>query len=708
MVDRAPARTKRARGGVRVKALATFVLSVTAALGVVAFLAWYAPRERQRAVEKWRTHLSDVADDRQSMIERWTRERLGDVEVLASLPSVSSRLGGKTSDTSTNAEPTGGSLARVLDSAMQHYGYVSISLLDAGGSVALQRGPRIAPALEFARRIPPGKPARLELASCAPARPCLFFVASVRGSSAPQGKLLTVSDLGRSLYPMLHDTALGAETAETVLMRREGARALFLTPLRQNPAPPLTFARPLAAADFAARAALDGEQIFGEFSDYRGVPVLAATRGLPTTGWGLVVKIDRDEVLADANRHIRIVGAGAGATFFAFALAVFGLVALFRSRQQNELLRAQAELAIVLDGAQDAILFTDPGGRVTAVNRGGESLFGLPRDQLIGHGLQEFQANPHPGELVDFLAKAPEDGELRYESEIRRPNGSRIPVEASVRRAAPVGDHSVLCILRDITERKAAEATREQLNRELEERVRQRTALLEASNRELEAFSYSVSHDLRAPLRAIEGFSRILEEEHASQLSKEAVRLIEIVRVNALRMAQLIDDLLEFSRLGRHDVEVGRVRMAALFQSSFDEIVHASGGPQVELELGKLPDARGDAAMLRQVVQNLLANAVKYTSRETHPRITVDATIEAGWARYAVRDNGVGFDMKYANQLFRVFQRLHTADDFEGVGVGLALVKRIIDRHGGQVGVKAEPGQGAEFCFTLPLADEGS
>jgi light-regulated signal transduction histidine kinase (bacteriophytochrome) len=240
------------------------------------------------------------------------------------------------------------------------------------------------------------------------------------------------------------------------------------------------------------------------------------------------------------------------------------------------------------------------------------------------------------------------------------------------------------------------------LNAELEQRVEARTAALEEANRELESFSYSVSHDLRAPLRAIEGFSRILVEEHAPTLGVEGRRLLGVVSANARRMAQLIDDLLAFSRLGRADLRAGSVDMQALAGGVFEELCPPDSRERVRFEIEPLPCCRGDAALLRQVWANLLGNALKFTSKREHAQIDVGGERRGEEIVYHVRDNGVGFDMAYADKLFGVFQRLHGPEQFEGTGVGLAIVQRIVRRHGGRAWAEGTPEQGATFSFALP------
>jgi signal transduction histidine kinase len=231
-------------------------------------------------------------------------------------------------------------------------------------------------------------------------------------------------------------------------------------------------------------------------------------------------------------------------------------------------------------------------------------------------------------------------------------------------------------------------------------RLATKTAELSAANKELDSFSYSVSHDLRAPLRAVDGFAQMLDEDYARQLDDEGRRLIGVVRSSAQRMSQLIDDLLQFSRLGRKELASERVDMAQVAREVAAEIAPGSAA----IEIAQLPEANGDRSLLRQVWVNLIGNAVKYSSKTRNPRVEVGARAEGPTTMYWVRDNGAGFDMKYAAKLFGVFQRLHRPEEFPGTGVGLAIVQRIVTRHGGRIWAEAEPGKGACFYFTLPAA----
>jgi light-regulated signal transduction histidine kinase (bacteriophytochrome) len=241
----------------------------------------------------------------------------------------------------------------------------------------------------------------------------------------------------------------------------------------------------------------------------------------------------------------------------------------------------------------------------------------------------------------------------------------------------------------------------QQAHDELEQRVIERTGQLEAANQELEAFSYSISHDLRAPLRAINGFARILLEEHAPHMTDAAQEYLSLVRDNAQQMGQLIDDLLAFARLSRQPLSKQPVAPADLVQQALNELRPLQEGRRINFTIGDLPLCQADPALLKQVLVNLLANALKFTGRREVAVIEVGCREAPGAHVYFVKDNGVGFNMAYANKLFGVFQRLHPAEEYEGTGVGLAIVQRIIHRHGGRIWAEAAVDQGATFSFTL-------
>jgi PAS domain S-box-containing protein len=312
----------------------------------------------------------------------------------------------------------------------------------------------------------------------------------------------------------------------------------------------------------------------------------------------------------------------------------------------------------------------------------------------------------HPDDRDRVLRTIAEDmfeKDLRQVNEFRTitKDGREIWVEAVGTRTELQGRVTGLVSLRDVTERKQAEEEIRSLNEELEQRVIERTTQLEAVNKELEAFAYSVSHDLRAPLRSIDGFSQVLLEDYAGKLDEEGKDYLQRVRSASQRMADLIDDILNLSRLTRGEMQRETVDLSALAQAIATELQQSQPERQVEfiITLGLVVTA--DAHLMRVALENLLGNAWKFTQKQPSARIEFGYAETNGQSAYFVRDDGVGFDMAYADKLFGAFQRLHSSNEFEGTGVGLATVQRIIHRHGGDIWAESAVDQGTTFYFTL-------
>ncbi|MBI1347825.1 PAS domain S-box protein [bacterium] len=355
------------------------------------------------------------------------------------------------------------------------------------------------------------------------------------------------------------------------------------------------------------------------------------------------------------------------------------------------------------------IVMVAESGDITFVNAQAEQMFRYPRAELIGQPVEKLIP-------ARFLARHQQDRTAFFEKPVARPmgagrdlwahrsDGSEFPVEIGLSPIRISHQMFVVASIVDISARKAAEEQSRQLTLRLEQTVAERTQELTASNKELEAFSYTVSHDLRAPLRAIDGFSRMLVAQHKSSLPASAQELLHDIRQNAQIMGQLVDDLLRFSRLGRQALQRQSVHPREIVDTVLKDQLAALPHRKISVHIDELSTCRADPALVKQVWINLLSNAIKYTSKTEQAEIWIGSRRgdQADQITYFIRDNGVGFDMQYAGKLFGVFQRMHRAEDFEGTGVGLAIVQRIIQRHDGVVWANSEVNQGSTFYFTLP------
>lgn len=365
---------------------------------------------------------------------------------------------------------------------------------------------------------------------------------------------------------------------------------------------------------------------------------------------------------------------------------------------------AAARLAAIVTFSGDAIIGKDLNGIITSWNAGAENIFGYSADEIVGQPLLRLIPDDLLEEADSILTRIRGGQAIPTFDTVRvRKDGSRIDVAVTT---SPIRDVTGRVIgsskvARDITERKMVEAQIQQLNEDLELRVAERTAQLKSANEELEAFSYSVSHDLRSPLRSMDGYSHMLLEDYGAYLPEDGKRALLRIRSGSRKLGLLIDDLLSFARLGRATLMQDVVDMNELVADTLLVLQEAQRGRSIDLQIGDLPAGAGDATMLAQVWENLISNALKYTGKRETALIEIGSKQEGEETVYFVRDNGTGFDMLYVGQLFHVFQRLHCSEEFEGTGVGLAIVHRIIERHGGRTWAEAAEGVGATFYFTL-------
>jgi signal transduction histidine kinase len=578
-------------------AVAVFLI-LSIGIGAAGF--WYYADQKKSRLAEYGRQLGAIADLKIHEIHTWRRERLGDAGVVSHEPDFPQVI--KAIQARSKPESPSQGFRAWLDSFLSSYGYLNATIFDAGGRIIF----RIRPAPEenvdaeirrgIAGVLRSGAPALTDLYfpgdSSAASMDILAPIPDPKDTSRTIGVLAFRINPYYFLYPLIQTWPTASDSAETLLVRREGEEAVYLNELRHRKGTAGRLRFPLADSRLPAAKAISGFSGVFEGSDYRGIPVLAATRAIPDSPWFLVSKVDLDEVFRPVRREGRILAL--------FCLALIGAA-----------------------------------GMATA---------NLIRREQVRH--------------------------LRKERAEQR---KRLNAEAEVLK----------------------------LNAELEERVRRRTMQLEEANQELEAFSYSVSHDLRAPLRVIDGFSQVLQEDYGGRIDEEGKSHLDRIRFNAQFMGELIDDMLKLARLSKTEIRAEEIDLSRLARESASDIARAYPKRVVDLVIAEGLTARSDSRLVRAVLDNLFDNAWKFTAPIPRPRVEFGADPGPERHVYFVRDNGVGFDMTYVGKLFGIFQRLHDRNEFPGTGIGLASVQRIIHRLGGRVWAESREGRGAIFHFTL-------
>jgi PAS domain S-box-containing protein len=379
-----------------------------------------------------------------------------------------------------------------------------------------------------------------------------------------------------------------------------------------------------------------------------------------------------------------------------------------RKRTEEALREGEQRYRALFEQARDSIIILElpPDGApiIRDVNAAALRMHGYSRDELIGKPVTMLDAEEPLSTLVSERIHRLQTAEgAIFETRHLRKDGSTFDIEVSLKDFSVSGKHLAIDITRDITERRRAEEKIQKLNSELEQRVWERTAQLETAVHELEAFSYSVSHDLRSPLRTIDGFSQLVLEDYGDKLGEEGKELLGRVRGAAQKMSLLIDDMQTLARLARRDMQLEPVDLSGVAWKVVNELRRQDPARIVEFVVAEGVTTRGDGRLLRIVMQNLLANAWKFTRKQSQARIEFGVANEEknGEKVFYIRDNGAGFDMAYIDKLFKPFERLHTESEFAGSGIGLVIVKRIVERHGGKIWAEGAVGKGATFYFKL-------
>ena len=699
-----------------------FFIFLVLSSGAVSYTAFQRHSSNIRQGEL--NELSTIADLKVAEIAKWRKEREGDAEIFSRAPFFARVI----EKWLQRGAPPGEDRQMIVERMrlMQSaYDYQEVFLFDAQGKPVLSATPdAVLPGAHTLERVRQAIQTQstlfLDIGSSDDPGSMDIIAPILAGHG---GKFKTVGaaylrmNPSRLLFPLLKAAPSDHKSMELLLVRREGNDVLFLNVPRPGGGASL-LRQPLGQSELPAAMAVLGSQTETEGVDYRGVPVIAALRKIPDSGWFLVAKMEQQEIYAPLRKLAWLV-AGAIIVLVTLTGAAMGLwwrsqraKVLFTELKQAESIRiSQARFSTIFNQAPLGIALIDSlTGKIHEVNPRFAEIAGRTIEEMA---TIDWMSITHPDDVQEdldnmALLNAGKIPGFNMDKRYLRPDGSFVWINMTI---APLkGEQNIsprhLCMIDDITERKRNEEEIRQLNAELEQRVAARTAELEAANKELEGFAYSVSHDLRVPLRAIDGFSRLVLKQYESKLDDEGKRLLNVVRDNTRKMGQLIDDILAFSRAGRLEIKVSETDMAALAREVWQGLEPPMAGRDVRLDIKPLPKVQGDPAMLRQVWVTLLGNAAKFTNSRATAHIEIGGSVEGSECIFYVKDNGVGFDQQYVHKLFGVFQRLHGVDEFEGTGIGLAIVKRIITRHGGRVWAEGKVNEGATFCFALPVPRE--
>ncbi len=537
--------------------------------------------------------------------------------------------------------------------------------------------------------------------------------------SLTTGLLLLRVDPNNILFPLISSWPIYSKTAETLLVRLENDSVVYLNNLRHLSNTSLSFRLPVSDTTLPATKAVLGKEGTVEGVDYRNIPVLASIIRIPESTWVMVAKIDKEEIYSPLHKQMFIIVAFIIVLIAFAASLVWVWVRNLYHRSQHEKFESELKQQALIQHfnylskyANDMILLLDKDLNILELNDRALESYGFTSEEALKLNLRDIRSPESRVDLSEYRKQIQQDGGLRFETIHQRKTGERFPVEVSSKYFNIEGREFYQNIIRDITERKLFEKQILDLNEDLEHRVHERTAELEEAVKELEAFSYSVSHDLRAPLRAIAGFSNILFLDYKNILDAEGIRICKVIENNAHQMGKLIDALLAFSRVGRSEIHFANINMKNMVQKAYSELSIGSdnGNPllaqlkkNMSFHVQELPPCFGDSILIHQVWTNLISNAIKYSTKTENPQIVIGFEENPEETVYFVKDNGAGFEMEYVNKLFGVFQRLHNSTDFEGTGVGLAIVQRIIQRHGGRVWALGEVNSGASFYFSIPI-----
>jgi signal transduction histidine kinase len=673
--------------------------------------------------------LASVGDLKVADLTQWRKERLADGNVLFRNPSFSAlvrRFFARPADADARRQ-----LQDWLGRYAASYKYDQVRLMDAHGVTRLVVPGEAPPPAAITLRLVPEVLRSEQIVFQdlfrheGDGRVYMQVMIPLFEDLAAQRPLGVVNlhiDPSEYLFPFIQKWPVSSATAETLLVRREGDEALFLNALRFRPDAALVLRSQLiSGSNLPATKAVLGESGVIEGVDYRGMPVLAALRRIPDSPWFLVAKVDSAEAFAPMRGKVWQVaavicililgaGAGVGSIWWAEILRFRRKLEVSADALHESDKRARFALDVVEMGDWDLDLIDHSAHR------------SLRHDQIFGYEtllpqwtFEIFMEHvvPEDRAIVEqsFQQAIESKGTWNFECRIIRRDGEQrwILAAGQVRLDAAGNPRRMVGVVQDITRRKQYEMAILHDNEELEKRVRERTAGLVTANKEiaavnaeLEQFAYVASHDLQEPLRMVVGYVQLLEKRLAGKLDGDTLEFMAFAVDGALRMQTLIQDILAYSRVSTKGQTLAPVDSAATLKDAL--VLLASRITETGAEVTApqpLPRVMADRTQLVQLFQNLIGNALKFC-KDPAPRVRVEAAHEAGWWRFSVTDNGIGIEPEYRAQLFVIFKRLHTRREYPGTGIGLAICKRIVERHGGEIGIESAPGGGTVFWFTLP------
>lgn len=705
----APAPTRAAVAGIRAL---FWPLSLMMSV-VVALTAWAIVESQDQFRDREAARIEAMADLRAGQVATWLRENLGRVEFAGRSPMGETYLLWRNEgDTAAHER-----LLDRLSSFHKASGGHSVLIVDdqglvvAGTANAEQQAP---PLLRDAARraIDSNKPQFTNLYGHDGALPAprIDVVAPFTLTGKPARAVLVVRlDPQVFLFPTLREWPLPSHSAASVLVRREGDFLIELGSMTRLP---------LSSPDLLAARVLRGDAPLGravDALDFRGRPVLGVVRPIAGTDWFLMARMDSGEAYADAWRNalwiaaagmLALLATGAGAYWFRERQAL--QFAHIERAHQEDKLRALQLLDAIAQGSTDSIFAKDRTGRYLLCNKAGCEALGKTMEEVIGSDDLALFPPAEAARLAASDAQAMTQGRtISYEVELTTPRGlaTFLTTKGPLRNTA--GEVTgVFGISRDITERSRISAELDRHRHHLEELVKERTAALERTVSDLDAFSASVSHDLRGPLHTIGGFAELLERSEASALSDGGRHKLARIIAGATTMDRMIKDILACSRADRVEMSFRPVDLNELVDKLVRELAPAC--PNSHISAGPLPVVQADPTLMGQVFSNLIGNALKFSAKQGAPRVEIGTQEGPDGTEIFVRDNGVGFDAAESDKLFTPFQRLHRAEDFAGTGVGLSIVKRLIERHGGRIRAESTPGERTTFAFTLGAGRAGA